>query len=412
MALEQGLICYHACMRLKRPDNFWSDGKKEDKYPPLKYDINCDIAIVGGGILGALVAYYLSSSGKRIVVVDKRNIGLGSTRASSALLVYQLDVNLSTLIGRIGRKNAVRVYKIYGRAIKQIKKLIKKHKIDAEFSDKKSLYLASRKKDALPLQREYKALKENGFKAKFLDKKTLENEFSISSEAAIMTYGSADLNPYLFTRGLFRYSKKRGIKIYSNTEIIGHFDENSRKFLVTSKGHKISAQNIIFCTGYESQKYLKKNVVSLKTSYTIATKPIKELGGHWTQKYHLWETARPYLYSRGTRDNRLIIGGEDDRILDKIKRNKRLPRKAKILKSKFSKFTNLDINPSYAWAATFGETKDGIGYIGRPKDLKDIYFALGFGGNGITFGVIAAQMIAKMILGKKTPEAKLFSFER
>ena len=66
----------------------------------------------------------------------------------------------------------------------------------------------------------------------------------------------------------------------------------------------------------------------------------------------------------------------------------------------------------FAWAGTFGETKDGLPYIGKHPDFPSTYFVLGFGGNGITFSVMGMEIISKMLKGKKVSLAKYFKFGR
>jgi len=67
---------------------------------------------------------------------------------------------------------------------------------------------------------------------------------------------------------------------------------------------------------------------------------------------------------------------------------------------------------AYSWAGTFGTTKDGLAYIGPNRALPHAYFALGYGGNGITYSLIAAQILRDAVLGKRNPDAQLFAFER
>jgi glycine/D-amino acid oxidase-like deaminating enzyme len=66
---------------------------------------------VGGGVSGALIAHNLASLGKRVVIVDGRDVGMGSTMASTAILSYEPDVHLIDLISKIGRRSAVRAYR-------------------------------------------------------------------------------------------------------------------------------------------------------------------------------------------------------------------------------------------------------------------------------------------------------------
>jgi glycine/D-amino acid oxidase-like deaminating enzyme len=56
--------------------------------------------------------------------------------------------------------------------------------------------------------------------------------------------------------------------------------------------------------------------------------------------------------------------------------------------------------------------RDGLAYIGQLADRPNVYFALGYGGNGITFSVIAAQLISDLYCGRPNADAAVFRFER
>jgi glycine/D-amino acid oxidase-like deaminating enzyme len=127
----------------------------------------------------------------------------------------------------------------------------------------------------------------------------------------------------------------------------------------------------------------------------------------------IWETARPYLYLRTTHDKRILIGGKDDGFSDPRKRDRALPAKAKALEQAFKKlFPNIHFRTDFKWAGTFASTKDGLPFIGSLPGKPHTYYALGFGGNGITFSVLAAQIITRMALGLQDDDARLFSFNR
>lgn len=71
-----------------------------------------------------------------------------------------------------------------------------------------------------------------------------------------------------------------------------------------------------------------------------------------------------------------------------------------------------ELEVAYAWAGTFGETKDGLADIGASPALPNAYFALGYGGNGITYSMIAAGIIADLYLGRENTDAQIFAFTR
>lgn len=381
-------------------------------YPPLQEDISCDVAIVGAGIIGALLSYRLSSQGYSVTLLDKGEVAHGSTSASTALLMPNLDINLTGLTKMIGRKKAIRAYQLSKKSVTDIKQLLEELNIGCDYKEKKILYVASKKGDAKMLKKECALLKEAGFNAEYVERDLLKEKFGIKNEGAVICHEAAEVDPYLFTHELIRHAVQKGAKVYAHSKVTG-YRRKKNKTLLKTKQATVTAKHVVMATGYESVQYLQQDIVQLKSSYVIASKPLPTLENHWLKDYLVWETARPYLYIRTTCNNRILAGGEDISTVNDKKRDRLIPKKSKILESKFEALIgNLSLETEYSWAGTFGESADGLGYIGIPKGYKDIYFALGFGGNGITFGVIAADMLSRMIAVGKAENEELFSFRR
>src|ERR1700677_3559785 len=138
-------------------------------YPALTHDEACDVAVIGGGITGALVAYRLVNEGVETVLLDKRDVGTGSTAASTALLQYEIDAELHDLIPRVGEADAVRAYQLGLEAIDQIEELVRMLGDDCGFERKTSLYLASKKSHVSKLRSEYECRRRSGFDVKYLE---------------------------------------------------------------------------------------------------------------------------------------------------------------------------------------------------------------------------------------------------
>src|SRR6186713_319433 len=115
-------------------------------YPKLEKSLKTDVVIIGGGISGALTAFYLVNAGIECTLVDARTIGLGSTCASTSLLQYEIDTLLHQLIEMVGEKKAVRSYKLGTLAIAKLGAIAAKTGM-RDFEMKKSLYYAAYKKD-------------------------------------------------------------------------------------------------------------------------------------------------------------------------------------------------------------------------------------------------------------------------
>ncbi len=108
-----------------------------------------------------------------------------------------------------------------------------------------------------------------------------------------------------------------------------------------------------------------------------------------------------------------MIGGADSAFASDHQRDGKLQSSTLRLIRSFQKyFPRIPFDLEFAWAGTFAETKDGLAYIGSPPSRPFAYFALGYGGNGITFSMIAAKLITDLFLGRMNPDAGVFRFGR
>ena len=107
------------------------------------------------------------------------------------------------------------------------------------------------------------------------------------------------------------------------------------------------------------------------------------------------------------------MGGGDEDFRDPAKRDQLLNKKEKeIIKIYDKVLPSQPFYTDFVWAGTFGESKDGLPYIGEHKNFKNSYLVLGFGGNGITFSVTGMEMAANFMQNKKHPLTKYFKFGR
>ena len=189
-------------------------------------------------------------------------------------------------------------------------------------------------------------------------------------------------------------------------------NDNQGWQLTTERGGIVSADWLILATGYEATRLLPRKIVRLHSSFAIASQPLESSAG-WPEQCLLWETARPYCYVRTTDDGRAIVGGEDEKFRSPALRDALIERKSVKLQARFqAMFPNIPFEAEYAWAGTFGETKDGLPYIGSVPEIPHAIFALGYGGNGITYSVVAARMISDMARGIANEDSALFGFGR
>jgi glycine/D-amino acid oxidase-like deaminating enzyme len=380
-------------------------------YPQLQEDLKTDVLIIGGGISGALVSYYLTQAGVNNVVADARTIGLGSTCASTSLLQYEIDTPLCKLQHITGLKNAVRAYRLCYESIDKLEAATKRVKFP-EFQKLNSLYYAAFKKDTAFIEEEFKIRKKHGFNVALLQPEQIRRKFGFDAPKAILSAQGAQTNAYSFAHALHQYSIRKGAKVFDRTEIM-KITHSKNGITAKTKEHTVSAKKIVYATGYESVKYIKEKIVDLHSTYAVCSEQGNGDEAPYKNRAMMWNTADPYLYMRTTADNRILIGGRDEEFYNPARRDRLLPKKARQLVQDFGKlYPDVPFKPECRWAGPFGSTKDGLPFIGHYKKLTNGYFALGFGGNGITFSLIAAKILSDLLQGKQNRDAELFSFDR
>ncbi|MBU4538483.1 MAG: FAD-binding oxidoreductase [Weeksellaceae bacterium] len=401
-------------MDLKSNEPFWlvKNGILSS-YPSLKNDQNCDVLIIGGGITGSLIAHQMMKDGYKTILIDKREIANGSTSATTSMLQYEIDVPLYELSEMIGEKGAAESYKACSKSIDDLEKISDEIGSAAGFQRKKSLYFASKQKDGSWLKKEFAARKSAGFKLKWLEVEEIQKKFGLEKTyGGILSEQGASIDAFIFAHELLKYNEKKGLKIYDKTEMKSVKYHSGFNEVFTTENIKIKTKKIIYCIGYESKNLIKEDFVQLKSTFAIVSEidPVKL---KYLDKTLFWNTDKPYLYMRTTDDNRLLIGGGDEDFQNPGKRDELIGKKEKeILKNLHKVLPDYKFYTDFSWAGTFGETKDGLPYIGEHKKFKNSYFVLGFGGNGITFSVTGMEMASAFMKNKKHPLTEYFKFGR
>lgn len=403
-------------MDLKSGTPFWTIRNGLIRhYPRLTADTRCDVAIMGAGITGAIIADELVRRGMSIVVLDACEAGWGSTAASTALVQGEIDTDLLDLARIHGERSAVEAYRACADAVSGISARFPR--IDPGVACT-SLYHASRGRDCPRLRHEFEFRRRSGFDVEWIEQDELHARFGLYARCAIASRPAARIDPYLATHELLEDISRQGARVHARTRIVRIRANRKQVILETQAGHRVRARHVVMATGYAAQTLLPAPVARNRSTYAFVTNPID--APHDAEAFEsirhalVWETARPYLYMRATDDGRLMIGGEDDEIDIPARRDAVVGRKAwKLLRKARRRLPDLTLDAAFAWAGTFAETPDGLPFFGPHALTGDrIHYALAYGGNGITFSWIGAGIIADLIQARVNPLSRLFGFSR
>ena len=250
-----------------------------------------------------------------------------------------------------------------------------------------------------------------GLPGDYLDHARLLDAYGIARAGAIVSPGAADADPLQLARGLLDVAVARGARLFDAEAVA--FDSAGRSVGVAlANGREIEARSVVLATGYAMPDIVHSTVQAVSSSWAIATTPQPQ--NIWKDAALIWENSKDYLYARTTRAGRIIIGGEDsDEVIEPEARDRLIPEKSRLLAQRLAALwpvANTDIE--FRWAGTFDTTRDGLPLIGPVPGAKGVYAAYGYGGNGITFSFLAAQLIGDLIAGATSPLLRDFALDR
>lgn len=373
-------------------------------------DPMADVVIIGAGISGALMAEALTRQGCDVVILDRRPAVRGSTLASTAMIQHEIDLPLTRLQKKIGARAANAAWRRSVRAVHDLTQLAEELGIDCAMEQKPALYFPGDSMGERALKTEAAARNRIGIAAEYLTQSELADRYGITRPAAILSQASASANPAQLAAGLLQVALQRKARLTSPVEVTDMAELPSGVALATRDGQVITARHAVFCTGYEYLRQMKTPSHRVISTWALASRPIKNLPD-WMRTTIGWEASDPYLYFRTDPAGRVIAGGEDEEAASTNSNPAKLAKKTGIIAEKLFHLTGVRIGrPAYSWAAPFSVTRDALPIIDNVPGYERILAMMGFGGNGITFSVVGAQIIAARIAGGSDPDEPVFRF--
>ena len=370
-------------------ESLWRKQTKEIKGKlenTLSENAHLDVIVIGAGMAGILIAFFLKEQGKKVLVLEANTIASGQTEGTTAKITSQHNVKYGRLIADIGVENARLYARANEKAIKEYERVIKEQGIECEF--KRCPAFLYTMEDETELIEEAMYASSFGIDAYF----TKETELPFPVTGAVCFKKQAQFQPLSFIKHL---AKELDIKEHTKVTKI--------------KGHQVIA---------EHESYWAKNIV-VATHY-----PIKDIPGFYFLRQH---QERSYVLALsgcqkiegmylGVDDmglsfrqagDFLLLGGAGHRTGDNTCGGiyKMLYDKAKTY------YPNCKVEAQ--WSAQDCMPHDELPFIGQYSVFSPhLYVATGFQKWGMTSSMIAAQIIRDAICGYENKYASVFSPQR
>lgn len=378
-------------------------------YPKLKAIETCQVLIVGGGMSGIISAHNLAKNGYDCIVIEADRVGQTSSLANTGLFQWANDMNLHEGIDELGRKRAELFYRASYEGMEQLKSIAADFPNLRHFVPMESLMLASRAKDNQQVETEYKSLKARGYPVELLKQDELLSRYGIKKNYALVTKGDVAGDPLELIQTLVKDAVDRfGLRVYEQTTLRNVIEGDNLLAVIDDKA-AIHCEHIVYATGYAENRLTGElgYHARLIRSYALVTKPI-DASLEMPIESMLWETARPYLYVRPCPGRRMLIGGLDDDWKKTPSEHTIEFKAGQLLRELKNLFPDYGFEAEAIWGARFGESSDGLPFIGAIPGERNRYMLLGYGGNGTVYSVIGASVIMNCIAGREDPYVTLF----
>lgn len=351
------------------------------------------------------MAHALSGIGRQVLVLDRDAPARGSTMASAALITFELDLPLHRLARRIGIPAAVAAWRHSIDAVDRLRTLVSSRRLACDWAERDSLYVAGNAYGHRALRTEAAMRQEHGIPGTYLTGAALRERFGIPRTGALFADGVAVADPVLLTSALLAAASN--LEIQAPVDVRSAATDPRGVLLETDRG-RIIARSVVFCTGYALLPCLPRDGLSVESTWAITTSTTHHFP-EWLHRTMVWEASDPYLYLRTTPDGRLIVGGHDESGAKRHTDRRLLPIKAKRLGADAGRLLGQPaLAPESCWSGVFGASATGLPVIGPVPGLPGCHVVAGFGGNGITHAMLAAQLLTAHLQDDPLPFAEIY----
>jgi glycine/D-amino acid oxidase-like deaminating enzyme/nitrite reductase/ring-hydroxylating ferredoxin subunit len=379
--------------------SIWESTSEESHFPSLTQDSDAEVVIIGGGITGITAAALLSQAGRRVVVLEARSVGFGTTGHSTGNLYATVDHQLYHIRDKWNQETATAVARSRNQAVDFIEQIVNTYNISCDFARRPQYIFPTDDSQVEQMEKEYEAVRDAGLDAAIVS----EIPLPFSIDQAVKIEHQAQFHPATYVRELANHVASKGCQIYENSRVI-EIDED--ELTVHTDSAKIHASKIILATHTPVGIHPVQTLLGPYREYALAAR----LADDRYPEGIFWSLEQPShsirSYDAGGTKYLIVIGeehktGQHDSDEDYYQ---------KVEQYAHSHF-KLD-SIAYRWSAQNYQPADLLPYIGQTLASEDIYMATGFGTDGLTYGTLAARILADDILGQGNPWAELYRTTR
>ena len=405
-------------MRTRYGVSPWIDNvpsKRRPDHPRLRGDHKADVVIVGGGLTGCATAYACAAAGMRPLVIEADRLGMGSAGRSAGLLLPDPGVSFRDIVSAHGLRAARRIFEGYRKAASDGATTLRRLNIRCDLLPCNDVLLAIGDGEK-ELRRERDARDAAGLDARWLTGQSARTLLALDAVGAIKAGGGVSFDPYRACLGLASAAKSRRATFFERSPV-KKIRVGRKQVDVVVDGGTVQAETVIVTTGVATAEFkpLRRHFKRRET-YLVLTEPLpaslrKQLGA---DSVTFRDAASPRHRVRRTKDGRLLVAGADcDESPARQRDALRVQRTGQLMYELLMMYPAISgLQPEYGWEMAYGETVDGLMYIGPHRNYPRHVFALGSSGDTLAGAFLAARVLARAARGNLDKADEVFGWTR
>ncbi len=375
---------------------------------PVSGDMDADVVVVGSGYTGLSTAIHLAKEhGIQATVLEANTIAWGcSTRNGGQAQISSGRLKRSQWIDRWGVDVAKKMHAEVSEAFELFEDLIASDEVDCDPQPGGHFYIAHRKKVMPKLEKEAKLLNEVfGYGAKMFSREELHEKYVKDQEAAGAMWepDGTCIHAAKLAFGYLKMARRLGVKVYTASPVMGWKTEGGKHHLTTPGGMVRAGSVAIATAGYtppglnEKTKHRLMPILSNSMVTRVLTDEEREACGFKINS-PLTDTRTLRHYYRHLPDGRMQIGSRSAVTGQDAENPKHLEMLQKGLYRKFPALEGIELE--YSWWGWVDVSHDMMPRIFQPDPSQKIYYAMGYGGNGVMYSAQAGRRMAQLVAGK------------
>jgi gamma-glutamylputrescine oxidase len=348
-------------------------------------DADVDVVVIGGGVTGCSCALTLAKGGLRVRLREAREIAGGASGRNGGFALRGGAMAYDEARATLGRERARALWALTERSLARIAELAG----DA-FRPVGSLRLAADGSEAVAIQRELDALRDDGFAGSWLDE--LRAPLDRLYAGAALNPGDGALQPARWVRRLAHLAAEAGAEIIERSPV------DPRE--VTAPAVVLAVDGLTSLVAPDLA-----SMVRPVRGQVLVTEPLPER--LFTRPHY---ARHGFDYWQQLEDGRLVIGGKRDTSVETeyTSTEETTAPIQQAIEAQVVELLGRLPRITHRWAGIWGETPDRLPLAGRLPGEERMWVAGGYSGHGNVIGFACGDLIARTILGDHTPELELF----